>query len=180
MPDKPAGAAPAAPIDPDTTTSAERARLVSAVLDLVADGSTYRNACVTLGIPRPTVWRWMQADPGALDRYAIARESNARQMADETLEISDAATNEGERVARLRVDTRKWLASKLLPREFGDRIELTGTFANLDLRQLTDDQIRRLSDGEAPASVLVATIPRALPATVPLPNEVAADDEDGA
>ena len=64
-------------------------------------------------------------------------------MADETLEISDDGTNDwmkdnegykvnGEHVARsrLRVDTRKWLLSKALPKIFGDK--LTQSVQNLD------------------------------------------------
>jgi hypothetical protein len=152
----------------------------SAALELLASGLTTKQACKKLHINRSTLWRYATASEARRDSYAHARDQQARALADETLEISDQATNEGERVARLRVDTRKWLASKLLPKEFGDRLEVSGTFANLDVRQLTDDQIRRLSDGEAPASVLTAVIPRALPAPEPLPNVVAADDDTGA
>jgi hypothetical protein len=50
-------------------------------------------------------------------------------MADEVIEISDAdCTVDGKpdnalvQQARLRVDTRKWLLSKMLPRRFGDRV----------------------------------------------------------
>jgi hypothetical protein len=151
-----------------------------AALDLVATGYSQKKASAETGISGPRLWAWANRTAERRELYAHAREGQARALADETLEISDAATNEGERVARLRVDTRKWLASKLLPKEYGDRLEVSGTFANLDVRQLTDDQVRRLADGEAPASVLTAVIPRALPAPEPLPNVVAGDDDAGA
>jgi hypothetical protein len=76
-------------------------------------------------------------------RYARAREIGAWTLADEILEISDAVdddwtekeTKSGEKVmvvnrevidrARLRIQTRQWLLGKMLPRSFGDKVELT-------------------------------------------------------
>jgi hypothetical protein len=74
-----------------------------------------------------------------------AREIGYLRLADELLDISDDATNDymirkngddDEEVvnhdhiarSRLRVDTRKWLLSKMLPKVFGDKItqEVTG------------------------------------------------------
>jgi hypothetical protein len=74
-----------------------------------------------------------------------ARESGYHKMADELLEIADDASNDfmerkgkdGEAVmvvdhdhiarSRLRVDTRKWLLSKALPKVYGDKLELAGS-----------------------------------------------------
>jgi hypothetical protein len=56
-------------------------------------------------------------------------------MADELIEIADAdCTVDGKpdnalvQQARLRVDTRKWILSKMLPKRYGDRVttEVTG------------------------------------------------------
>jgi hypothetical protein len=66
-------------------------------------------------------------------------------MAEEMLEIADDAKNDwmerqddeggnigwrlnGDHVqrSRLRIDTRKWLASKLKPKKYGDKLELGG------------------------------------------------------
>ena len=75
--------------------------------------------------------------------YAKAREAQAEIMADELAAIADDGRNDwmerndkegafgafavnGECVARsrLRVDTRKWIAAKLLPRKYGDKLDL--------------------------------------------------------
>ena len=56
--------------------------------------------------------------------------------------------------ARLRVDTRKWLMSKLAPRKYGDRVEhviKTGNAADL-----TDDELARIALAAAPALLLTA------------------------
>jgi hypothetical protein len=59
----------------------------------------------------------------------MAREVQAETMADEIVSIADG-TGMGveERVAlsardRLRVDSRKWVASKLLPKKYGDKLQ---------------------------------------------------------
>ena len=75
-------------------------------------------------------------------QYIRAREIGYLVMADETVDIADDGRNDmiadgdgHERVAtdviarsRLRVDTRKWLLSKALPKIYGDKIqaEVTG------------------------------------------------------
>ncbi len=70
-------------------------------------------------------------------RYARAREIYADSVFDEMLDIADCEdhdiieTDEGPRVNhdviqrdRLRVDTRKWMLSKLQPKKYGDRLEV--------------------------------------------------------
>lgn len=72
-----------------------------------------------------------------LAQYAIAREAQAELYADEIIDISDDSTqddlfnDEGKRVlnaewvarSKLRVDARKWIASKLLPKKYGEKIQ---------------------------------------------------------
>jgi hypothetical protein len=73
---------------------------------------------------------------GFFAQYTQAREIGYMAMADEALEIADDGRNdtykteEGQEAtnhdviarSRLRVDTRKWLLSKALPKVFGDKI----------------------------------------------------------
>jgi hypothetical protein len=83
----------------------------------------------------------MVADPAFRDQYACAREEQAEALADEIVGISDeidaTVKHEGEEVRlaldatavarnRLRVDARKWVASKLKPKKYGDRQVLAG------------------------------------------------------
>ena len=153
----------------DTTYGAavpvdERARAVNIVLDKMSNGATYRRACKESGYPGATIWRWMGCSGELMERYTRAREGLARNLADETLEIGDAATPEDVQVAKLRTDTRKWLASKLLPREYGEKldVEQRGYVANLNLNALSDEQIRRLAGGESALSVLAGAAQSAL------------------
>jgi hypothetical protein len=61
-------------------------------------------------------------DENNAKRYARACEMRAEVMANEILEISDAEDKDYNR-DRLRVDSRKWLLSKLQPKRYGDKVE---------------------------------------------------------
>ena len=126
--------------------------LEDAILECIADGMSVREICLSEDMPtRSTVFRWLAEDPAFSDLYAKAKEAQAELMADELLEISDNGTNDwmmrngadgadgadgnagwqlnGEAIqrSRLRVDTRKWVAAKLLPRKYGDKQTLEHT-----------------------------------------------------
>lgn len=82
--------------------------------------------------PHPaTIRRWIAENlEGFRDRYAHAKEEQADLMADEILDIADAldtvaVTHEKVSAAKLRVDARKWVASKLKPKKYGDKIDHT-------------------------------------------------------
>jgi hypothetical protein len=74
-----------------------------------------------------TVFEWLRLDPAFATNYARAREHQAESYADEIASIADSAQgldSAGVNAARLRVDARKWCASKLLPKRYGDKIDL--------------------------------------------------------
>lgn len=127
-----------------------------------------------------TVRRWLSGDEewNRLFRrqYAVAREAQAETIFDEILEIADDARNDwmqrrgehdagwvenGEHVqrSRIRIDARKWMAGKLAPKKYGDRIlnEHSGPDGGpiplqqtVDLSGLTPDQIRVLASIKLP------------------------------
>lgn len=86
---------------------------------------------------KETINRWRYRVPEFRVQYAQAKLIQADILAEECLEISDDDTHdskmtmEGNEVfnaefvarSRLRVDTRKWLAAKLLPRQYGQAAE---------------------------------------------------------
>ena len=112
---------------------------------------------------------WIGADSFLAEQYAHARQMAYELLADEIVAIADEnyTTDEHgvrERLSteaiqrnRLRVDTRKWMLSKMLPKIYGDRQiqEVTGKdggpiqLAAVDLRGLSDselDDMQRLLD----------------------------------
>lgn len=72
-------------------------------------------------LPDPsTVRRWLMKYDDFRTRYARAKVIQADILAEECLEIADTSVPSQTNVDRLRIDTRKWLASKLLPKVYGD------------------------------------------------------------
>ena len=74
---------------------------------------------------RSAVLRWLRDKEDFRSQYAHAREEQADFWADEIIEISDAPMSEPFEVqqAKLRSDNRKWIASKLKPKKYGDRVQ---------------------------------------------------------
>lgn len=98
------------------------------ILTRLTTGESLRGICEEEGMPpKGTVLGWVVQDvDGFADRYAHARMAQAWDFHDELVGIAD--TDPDWQRARLRVDTRKWLMSKLLPKRFGDaaKLEVSG------------------------------------------------------
>lgn len=105
----------------------------------IAEGESLRKICLNNHIPElRTVMRWLAHDDREEFRrqYARARELQADRLAEEILQIADDGqndtyqTDDGEAVnhdviarSRLRVDARKWLAAKMAPKKYGERVQ---------------------------------------------------------
>ena len=111
------------------------------VCELLEDGKSLRVAATEVGQSARTILNWTKQNPEFLTQYTGAREVGYKLLADELLSISDEKDVEvkydGEDTRldlsptaiarnRLRVDTRKWLLSKMLPKLYGDKLELSG------------------------------------------------------
>ena len=87
---------------------------------------------------KTTINKWRYKYPEFYTQYAQAKISQIETLVDEIIDIADDSghdetiNEQGVRVcnsefiarSRLRIDTRKWLASKLIPRLYGDKEEL--------------------------------------------------------
>jgi len=106
------------------------------ICERLADGESLRKICASDDMPnKATVFRWLAGNATFRDQYACAREVQADTLADEIVDIADDGSNDymeteqggvkydGDAVARskLRVDARKWVASKLKPKVYGDK-----------------------------------------------------------
>lgn len=107
-------------------------------------GESLRRICFDEEMPNAsTVHLWVLEDrEGFSKKYARARDIQAENMFDEILDIADDGENDymtitkGDRDynvedrevtnrSKLRVDSRKWYLSKVLPKKFGDKLDLT-------------------------------------------------------
>jgi hypothetical protein len=97
------------------------------ICEQIAEGRSLRAICTDEGMPnKATVFRALGEDEEFRDQYTRARETQADTLFEEVLEIADGPTQADDR--RVRIDARKWMAGKLRPKVYGDKVqtELTG------------------------------------------------------
>jgi hypothetical protein len=119
------------------------------ICEAISEGMSLREICKPDDMPnKATVFRWLNLHEEFSDQYARAREEQAEAMADEIVAIVDTAASpvmvdgvpllreDGTPLlvadqaaiahARLKMDARKWVASKLKPKKYGDKLGIGG------------------------------------------------------
>ena len=90
---------------------------------MVMAGTPMVRICQEDWAPHPTtIYRWFREHDKFCYNYARAKEDQADYFVEDIVQIADLATPEDVQVARLRVDTRKWAASKYKPKKYGDKL----------------------------------------------------------
>lgn len=103
----------------------------------IAEGKSLRSICEADDMPSAeTIRVWLIEDGEFSVQYARAREEQADFYADAIIDIADTAKDAN--LARLQIDARKWKASKLQPKKYGDKIDLNHSGA---IEHLTDEQL---------------------------------------
>lgn len=93
----------------------------------IVDGESLRQICKDVSLPnRDTIYSWLQSNKAFSDQYTQARMMQADQFFDEMDEIIRQPMQSMIQIqqARLQIDTMKWRLSKMLPRIYGDKVEL--------------------------------------------------------
>lgn len=107
------------------------------------------------------VFRWMREVKDFNEQYARARDEQMEYFSEEIMDIADDGRNDwmeiydskgdqigwkvnGEAVMRskVRVDVRKWLMSKRLPKKYGDKLDLTSDGERLTTAPLVVSEIK--------------------------------------
>lgn len=126
-------------------TSTFTQEVADAICAELAEGKSLNEACKAEGMPaESTVRAWALDDvEGFSAKYTRARAIGYERLADEILSISDTTqpgvktkvnekgeveTTEGDMIEhrRLRVDSRKWMLAKMLPKVYGDKVTHQG------------------------------------------------------
>lgn len=101
--------------------------MVEDICEKIANGRSLRSICAEDCMPTmSTVCKWLSENKEFSEQYARAREKQADYFAEEIIEIADSAEAESAAVskAKLQIDARKWAASKLAPKKYGEKTEL--------------------------------------------------------
>ena len=105
-----------------------------AVLELLEQGYTARRIAHHFSVSLGSVSVWLRQRTEAVSR---ARARGAHALADQALDLADGATVDTERLAKLQIDTRKWLAAKWNVQDYGEqRPSLTVNIATAHLSDL--------------------------------------------
>lgn len=116
--------------------SAFTQEIADKICEGLIEGKSLRSICLEDGkLKASTVCFWLVKFPQFAEQYVRAREAQADTLADEMLDIADNGVNDwverqdgtleynGDHVqrSRLRIDSRKWIASKMKPKVYGDK-----------------------------------------------------------
>ena len=142
--------------------------LFTTICDRISQGQSLREVCRDPEMPhKSTVLRWLREKAELRDQYVLARDDLMEYWASDILEIADdgsmdtmAGLNKyGDEVMvpnhanvqrdRLRIDSRKWLLSRLKPKVYGDHlaVDVSGEVAvTVDITSLSArEKMRRLA-----------------------------------
>ena len=125
----------------------------------IAEGESLRAICSDADMPHAsTVCRWLAVHSAFREQYAHAREIQADVLFDEVLHIADTplmgektkTTSDGKvevttgdmlEHRKLQIDARKWMAARLQPKKYGEKVtnEITGADGGpIETRDVTD------------------------------------------
>ena len=111
----------------------------------IGNGESLRGVSKDLGIPFQTVWSAIMSDDKRRAAYEDAKMSRAHFHASKIEEIlKDEESGKIEpSAARGSIDARKWLASKMYPKFFSDKIHLQHDMT-VDVRKQHIEELRNL------------------------------------
>ena len=144
--------------------------MVDALLVQIETGKSMREVCRMDGMPdHTTVIRWMRDDAALATRYARARMAQADVLFDrmEAVEEAVSAGTMDSHAARVVLDSMRWRASKLAPKIYGDRLDVSVSDTRISISGALQAAQARLVD-------VVDVTHRALPGIV---QDVQSEDD---
>lgn len=117
--------------------------LADSICERLALGESMRTVCAQEDMPSmSSVFKWLRENEEFSQQYVKAKEESSDAMAEDLLHIADTPVmgeiktikpdgsveiKQDEMLGhrRLQVDTRKWLMSKMKPKKYGDKIDMT-------------------------------------------------------
>jgi len=127
------------------------------VLEAIANGAALSTALTRVSPSPSYAWAKLQLrhDQNLKSAYQQAVEDRADRLAEELMELADTPMPEGldgpsksawVQQMRLRVDVRKWAASKLKPKTYGERLDLSVAHEPISILAALEAAKRRVLD----------------------------------
>lgn len=114
----------------------------------IAEGMTIGRLAEFLECSRPLLSFWINQTEERKEAVLRARKLKAEKLAEDALEIADTVDETsvaGVNKARLQVETRKWMASKLDPEGYG---ETKGPQVNISIGDLHLQALKQANRGD--------------------------------
>lgn len=119
-------------------TKQQKETMFNKVIEYISNGMSLNTALKQDDVFSKTIWLELIADDDKNTQYTRAREERADKIFEELIDISDNVgqdlikTPDGREIVnnaviardKLRVDTRKWMLSKMQPKKYGDKTEV--------------------------------------------------------
>lgn len=117
----------------------------NAIIDELSGSSEgLHHICKRHGVSHVSFYAWINQNEEWLNKYTRARETQADYLADQIIEIADDKKGDlimgefGEsgnaanvQRSKLQVEARKWIAAKLKPKKYSEKIDLNATVQNI-------------------------------------------------
>ena len=107
---------------------ADKAQIMDQIMVQLELGRSLVQVCKEPGLPdRETISRWIRDEPGYAAKYAYARAMQADTLFSEMADVEakvQAGTMDSH-AARVVLDSMRWRASKLAPKVYGDRLDVS-------------------------------------------------------
>lgn len=123
----------------------EKVKILKRITEHISQGNSLRSALLLDGMPSSRIfYEWIESDKEKLKQYTRATEDRQEKIFEEMLDIADDGSNDYMTItkgdnsynvedrevtnrSRLRIDTRKWMLSKMNPKKYSDRTNLDHT-----------------------------------------------------
>lgn len=135
--------------------------IAEAICLRLAEGESLRSICSDEDMPsKQAALRWLTKHEEFRSQYVRAKEQGAEALAEEMFDIADDGSNDwmekkdkdgeaigwqlnGEHVRRsqLRIDTRKWYLSKIMPKKYGDKVQ-TDSVVTHKFEEVDDEALK--------------------------------------
>lgn len=120
------------------------------ICERLAEGEDVSTILKSLNISFVTMCDWMRKVPLFAAAFATARENQTHLFISQIVTIADNVVPGQVDIAKLQIDTRKFLASKLLAKLYGDKVQVSGDAENpltTKLVMSADDLLKRIKGG---------------------------------
>jgi len=131
-------------------TDEERDAVVEAVFDGMSEGKTLSETVQDYNVTAGTVRRWITKDETLFWEYMAARMLMAQSLAEEALQVARGTSNTSVTSDKLKIDTLQWAATKMNPREFGDKqiVQNEGT-QTVEIKVVEEEPVKTIHAGAA-------------------------------